>query len=411
MYSNRTRSMVICVALVFAILVQVIGIENHQHGITFAMLSLAGFYGGTTSGVLYSIKALTSMSDTYIDGVVYALLFGMYMSDSSDMHLLCMTICPIICAYNGHLFGISIANNIDQLSFDPNELDEHNEVLLETIQVACPRVDTKLQNETEEPEEPEEPKPKHTILKNATTNTNDSHSIRLISIEGNIGSGKSELMKMLRRSLVDNLEYQFIDEPVSVWESICDYDGKSMLAKFYEDQTRYAFAFQIMAFATRTQYIQEAIRNATQLITDGKVAQVTLIMERSLGCDEHIFAQLLHDQGQMESVEYQIYQKYAAAIANVSYFPSVIVWVNTAPETCVLNIVNRGRKGESNIDAQYIRDIHTKHVNWLADDDSVVRINDFNLVDLTSETSTLPTRILEWVDNPDLRRVMPVPLL
>ena len=60
----------------------------------------------------------------------------------------------------------------------------------------------------------------------------------LISIEGNIGSGKSTLVEYLK-SLGT---YIFVDEPVSEWLSIKDKDGSNALECFYKDQKENAFS-------------------------------------------------------------------------------------------------------------------------------------------------------------------------
>ena len=50
----------------------------------------------------------------------------------------------------------------------------------------------------------------------------------IFTIEGNIGSGKSTLVKKLKNTFhnIDNIKIIFLDEPVSEWENIKDKDGK-----------------------------------------------------------------------------------------------------------------------------------------------------------------------------------------
>ena len=81
--------------------------------------------------------------------------------------------------------------------------------------------------------------------------------VLLISIEGNIGAGKSTIINQL---IKENLDPQIIilQEPVDMWESV-KHEGETMLQKFYNDQDKYAFAFQIMAFTTRLKLIKDTI--------------------------------------------------------------------------------------------------------------------------------------------------------
>ena len=58
----------------------------------------------------------------------------------------------------------------------------------------------------------------------------------IISIEGNIGSGKSTLVKKLKEK---NPSWYFLQEPVDVWKSVSDIDGNNILSEFYKDKKRY----------------------------------------------------------------------------------------------------------------------------------------------------------------------------
>ena len=54
-----------------------------------------------------------------------------------------------------------------------------------------------------------------------------------IGLTGGIGSGKSTLVKMLKNTFknVKNTNVVYLPEPVSVWESIKDKDGKNAIEK------------------------------------------------------------------------------------------------------------------------------------------------------------------------------------
>ena len=71
----------------------------------------------------------------------------------------------------------------------------------------------------------------------------------ILSIEGNIGSGKSTLIKYLQNNYLDNpLKIYFLPEPVAIWESITDNQGVNIIEKYYANQSKYAFSFQMMAY-------------------------------------------------------------------------------------------------------------------------------------------------------------------
>ena len=76
---------------------------------------------------------------------------------------------------------------------------------------------------------------------------------RIISVEGNIGSGKSTFVEMLKKYFLDNEEMSicFVQEPVELWNEIKDNDGKTMIENFYSNPEKYSFAFQMMAYISR----------------------------------------------------------------------------------------------------------------------------------------------------------------
>ena len=123
---------------------------------------------------------------------------------------------------------------------------------------------------------------------------------RIITIEGNIGAGKSTLVDILKNKYADRTDVMFLQEPVDVWTKISQ-DGKNVLELFYSDQKKYSFAFQVLAYTTRLHMIEKAVEEATR--TGIRV----IVMERSLEADRNIFAKMLHDDGLIEDCMYQIY--------------------------------------------------------------------------------------------------------
>lgn len=96
---------------------------------------------------------------------------------------------------------------------------------------------------------------------------------KIVSIEGNIGSGKTTLLEHMKQALKDDHEVVFIKEPVDEWETIRDKEGSTMLQKFYSDQERYSFPFQMMAYISRLVLLRNAMKENPHAI---------LITERSL---------------------------------------------------------------------------------------------------------------------------------
>jgi deoxyadenosine/deoxycytidine kinase len=188
--------------------------------------------------------------------------------------------------------------------------------------------------------------------------------IRILSIEGNIGSGKSTMLKYLKSNLqLDDDKYKivFVDEPVSSWENIKDSNGKNMIEKFYENPKKYAFAFQIMAFTTRLIYLKKSIENALKNESD---KNIIIITERSLHTDCYVFAELLKKQENIEDVCFQIYMQLFDEFS-LNYPVNTIIYIDTTPQICHDRIKNRSRLGEEIISLDYLIQCHEEHINYI----------------------------------------------
>jgi deoxyadenosine/deoxycytidine kinase len=194
-------------------------------------------------------------------------------------------------------------------------------------------------------------------------NTTNSHvnEMIIISIEGNIGSGKSTLLENLRSHYKDNPNVIFLKEPVDEWATIKDEKGITMLEKFYQDQTKYSFAFQMMAYISRLNILKKTVEMIRQTSSTNKKIIIT---ERSLYTDKMVFAQMLYDSGKMESIEFQVYLKWFDSF--IEEFPvSKIIYVKTNPEICHYRITKRSRQGENIIPLEYLDNCDTYHEKML----------------------------------------------
>ena len=190
---------------------------------------------------------------------------------------------------------------------------------------------------------------------------------RVISIEGNIGSGKSTILRLLKEQFKNNEDIIFIQEPVDEWEKIKDKDNVTILSKFYENQKKYSFAFQMMAYISRLSLLKEAI---------SKNPNAIIITERCLNTDRYVFAKMLYDSGNIEDVEYQIYLNW------FDHFLYMIeiqknIYLKTDPEICLQRINKRNRDGESTIPLEYLINCHRYHEDMISNiiKDNVLIIN------------------------------------
>lgn len=188
------------------------------------------------------------------------------------------------------------------------------------------------------------------------------YNITIVSIEGNIGSGKSTLLEYLKKIWADkknqNKKIIFLKEPVDEWEKIKDEQGITILEKFYENQEKYSFPFQMMAYISRLKLLKEIIEKNNDCI---------IITERSLYTDKMVFAKMLYDSKKIEHINYLIYLNWFDTF--ISDFPlNSIIYVKAEPEICFSRITKRSRQGENNIPIDYLKqcdDYHEKMIQCL----------------------------------------------
>ena len=205
----------------------------------------------------------------------------------------------------------------------------------------------------------------------------------IISFDGNIGSGKSSAVQYFKQNFekfcnLKTYHYKvcFLDEPVEQWEFIIDVqDGKNAIQKFYEDNEKYAFPFQMMAYISRLSLFKQALKEDYDII----------FTERSMYTDKHVFAQMLYDNKKMNTIEYQIYLKwfdeFLETINNIK-----TVYIRTSPEICSKRVLKRARLGE-NIPLEYLKDCHHYHDRWLNDPSKIEKGNVL-IIDGNEETNT-----------------------
>ncbi len=172
----------------------------------------------------------------------------------------------------------------------------------------------------------------------------------ILSIEGNIGSGKSTIIEYLK-TINDNNDIIFLKEPVDEWEEIKDEENNSIIKKFYADQKRYSFAFQIMAYISRLNLLRDTIKNNPNKI---------IITERSLFTDKYVFAKMLYDSGNMDEIEYKIYNKWFKSFLDIAPI-SKMIYLKTDPKISFERISIRNREGEDKIPYEYIDNCHKYH--------------------------------------------------
>ena len=190
--------------------------------------------------------------------------------------------------------------------------------------------------------------------------SSSSSECMIVSIDGNIGSGKTTgkaklneyIMSLKRKN--DN-SVIFVDEPTGEWEEVKDENGVPILTNLYSDVKRFAFRFQMMAYITRLKKLRQALKTPNVRL---------IITERCLLTDAHVFAKMLYDSKKIEQDEYDIYTRWFDEFAK-EVQPSCIIYFKASTEVCMKRIQKRNRPGESNISFEYLEECNRYHDDWL----------------------------------------------
>lgn len=179
-------------------------------------------------------------------------------------------------------------------------------------------------------------KTKHQLFKNRLELFS---KLQFISIEGNIGAGKSTLCKMIAEDFNAKLVLErFADNP--------------FLPKFYEDQARYAFPLEMSFLADRYQQFSD------------DTSQFDLFKSFMVS-DYDIFKSLIFAKITLQKEEFNLYRKVFNFMYKEVRKPQIYLYLYQNTERLLANIKKRGRDYEQNIDAAYLEKINQGYMDFI----------------------------------------------
>lgn len=180
----------------------------------------------------------------------------------------------------------------------------------------------------------------------------------LLSIEANIGAGKSTVLQKLM-SVLDPKYATCIEEPIRDWQNFRDpTTNRSLLELYYSDPKKYALSLQTMIYSTLSRVLESTIESVRT-----SLYRPMIITERSLQSSNGIFAKMLLASGIMTPIEYQVYEN---CIVGAPPPLDVCIYLRTEPEVCYERVRDRNRQGEHRISLEYLRTCHAAHEAWIA---------------------------------------------
>ena len=193
-------------------------------------------------------------------------------------------------------------------------------------------------------------------------------------IEGNIGCGKTTLIKMLK----ENKDIEVIEEPVDVWKQIKNEHDENILGLFYKDPNQYAYLFQTIVFKTRMMSLEK------------KQLKMFRFSERSIWTDKNIFSKSCYELGNMNTIEKNTYDTWFEWLEQkITVKPDGIIYLRANPVICLNRLQMRNREEESSVTLEYMNIIHNKHEEWLNVNNSYNNIPIYVIDNTSSSYNTL----------------------
>ncbi len=186
---------------------------------------------------------------------------------------------------------------------------------------------------------------------------------KFITVAGNIGVGKSTLVKLLSEKLG--------------WDPFYEPEAQNpYLSDFYQDMPGWSFHSQIFFLIHRLRIHQEL-----------SFTPQSTIQDRSIYEDAEIFARNLYLQGYFQERDYQTYQTLYQTLCKTLTAPDLVIYLRASVSTLSNRIYKRSRDYEKSISPAYLEHLNKLYEEWT---------NQFTLC----PKLTIPADDLDYVAHP-----------
>lgn len=164
---------------------------------------------------------------------------------------------------------------------------------------------------------------------------------KFIAVSGNIGVGKTSLVKHLTTNYGVTPVYEpFADNPY--------------LDDFYADMKQWSFHSQVWFLSHKFRLHRELQE------TPG-----TLVQDRTIYEDAEIFATYLHRSRRMNKRDHQTYLELYGAMKASLQPPDLMIYLRCSVRAIRKRIKQRGRPSEQNIPTSYLRKLNVLYEEWI----------------------------------------------
>ncbi len=195
-----------------------------------------------------------------------------------------------------------------------------------------------------------------------------------IAIAGNIGAGKTSLTELLAKHYNWEPHYEdVIDNPY--------------LDDFYNHMERWSFNLQVYFLKSRFEQLLSFREN-----------KKTVIQDRTIYEDAHIFAPNLNSMGLMNQRDFNNYKGIFELMESLIQGPDLLIYLRSSIPNLVNKIHKRGREYESSISIDYLSRLNERYEAWISNyDDTKLIIIDVDSLDFVGNNKDL-IPIIEAVD-------------
>ncbi|MCR6721223.1 MAG: deoxynucleoside kinase [Chitinophagaceae bacterium] len=160
-----------------------------------------------------------------------------------------------------------------------------------------------------------------------------------ITIEGNIGAGKTTLANLLSQHFQARLILEeFADNP--------------FLPKFYENPQQYAFPLELFFMAERFKQLKELLHQQD--------------MFRQVTITDYLFTKcLLFAKVNLPQDEFRLYQRLFDIIHQQLVKPDILIYLHAPVNRLQANIRKRNRSYEQNIPDEYLFNIQETYTHYI----------------------------------------------
>lgn len=197
--------------------------------------------------------------------------------------------------------------------------------------------------------------------------------IKHVAIAGNIGAGKTTLTTMLAKHYKWTPHFE-------------DVDHNPYLTDFYEDMSRWSFNLQIYFLHNRLQQLLN-IHNGTE----------TVIQDRTIYEDAHIFAPNLYEMNLMTKRDFDNYSSFFNTLRQMVNPPDLLIYLKASIPKLVDQIQKRGREYEENIRLDYLKRLNEFYNKWIAQYNDgpllVIEVDNLNFAEREEDFAEVVRRI------------------